>query len=132
MSVSPRDFLSLAEFSQQSTEVIKRNAISRSYYAAFHAAERVRIARKLDLPDIKSGSHLKLCVALERSGEESLAAIGADLNRQRLVRLEADYDLEKTIGFNVAKRNTDKNKELFDQLSSKLGSSEDVSESYGS
>jgi uncharacterized protein (UPF0332 family) len=121
MSVRPSDFLSLSEFSQESTEIQKRNAISRSYYAAYHMAEKVRITRSLELPDIpRAGLHKKLCVALQKSGDDTLASIGADLNRQRRTRHEADYAIEKTIGYNVAKRQTDKNKTLFERLSKYL------------
>jgi len=118
MSVTPSDFLALIEFSQESQEIQKRNAISRSYYAAYHAAEKVRIALQLELPDIKkAGMHLKLCVSLLKSGNKQLALLGAELNRQRTSRHDADYELDKTIGFRVATRETNKNKELFEQLS---------------
>lgn len=131
MSVIPSDFLSLADFSQESTEIQKRNAISRSYYAAYHVAEMVRILDRLSLPDISGGIHKKLCYALQQSDNEELKIAGYDLNRQRIARAKADYNLAETIGFRVAERETKKNINLFDRLTRYLESLKEQGRSAG-
>lgn len=125
MPILPSDFLELTEFSCDSSEIQKRNAVSRSYYGVYHIAEQIRIYENLELPNIRgAGIHKRLCIAFAESGNQHLVAFSGKLDRQRLQRKRADYDLTGTMGYREAHRETEKNKTLFTKLSEYLQSSE--------
>ncbi len=70
------------------SEAVRRTAINRAYYAAYHAAARFVRARGLLAT---KHSHRAVWSVLARSEDRTVASIGArgDLLRQR--RQEADY-----------------------------------------
>lgn len=117
MPVCPEDFFAVAELSDAAREIQRRNAISRSYYAVFHEASAYREALGLTLPSgNNAGVHKKLCLAFQVSTDLELRAIGDNMDRQRLRRKRADYDLSGTIGLREATRAVAANKSLFAQL----------------
>ena len=94
--MTPRDFLSLGE------ELIEgdagahwRTAISRAYYAAFHAARLFMQRCRFVVPDA-GGAHRYLGHRLANSGHDGVAEAGKDLEDLRDRRNEADYDLWRT------------------------------------
>lgn len=97
MSVGPDDLLAFAkELSERSDEVARRAAISRAYYAGFHAAVSV-----FGPPSVASSAHsaiieeaereVRLCFGAQRRHATELARA---LKRCRKHRRTADYNLE--------------------------------------
>jgi uncharacterized protein (UPF0332 family) len=121
MAVLPEDFLLLSECSESDHEIRKREIISRSYYAAYHAAELLRHLLNMPLPDVaKAGMHKKLCLAYQQAKDLQLQVIGNQLNRQRLKRHRADYELSQTVGYEEAHREAQKNIRLFNLIKQML------------
>ena len=76
-----------------STEARRRSAISRAYYAAFHAA-RLHLRDKDHDPNIPADArvHTYGRTQFRESHNRARRRIGENLNRLRLDRNKADYD----------------------------------------
>ncbi|EHH1259593.1 TPA: HEPN domain-containing protein [Vibrio alginolyticus] len=104
MSVKPEDFLqeSKSIFSNASTEIQYRCAISRSYYAMYH-----KVLSILDQPPRsypRLGDHASLIEYLKSDAEldeslpfNKLKGLSYMLRQERAKRNEADYDLEDNV-----------------------------------
>ena len=82
------DFLDLAESlaSQPSNEAAARSAISRAYYAAFHAGRDYLVRAKIPI-DRSCNTHVQVQDELQKS-----EAIGQVVKRLHVWRKYADYD----------------------------------------
>jgi hypothetical protein len=106
MSVSPHDICQVAdELSKGTNEAAWRSALSRAYYAAYHACDHWH--SQMPVPGSvggEGGSHQKLCNQLRYSapGSPDVAArksrtLGAQLDALRVRRKVADYQLEQQV-----------------------------------
>ena len=92
------DFLKLAEGllrdpnSLGPAEASLRSAISRAYYAAFHAALRLECAKGGYASGGYGTDHVTLPRHLQASTDVARRQVGVDLDRLRLNRRQADYD----------------------------------------
>jgi hypothetical protein len=111
--IQPRDFLKQAEHLLASgSEVDRRSAVSRSYYAAYHVAKTL-IAEKCGVVLSKTAdSHQTVQRCLMNSQQTQLRAAGSRLESLRLERNCADYNLADsrfeipdTAGFDVESAN---------------------------
>jgi uncharacterized protein (UPF0332 family) len=100
MSVTYSDFIEFAKKLTLSDELSRRSAISRSYYGCYHAA--VIFSRLRDVAVMpsnqKGGVHQKLIAALQANTDEKIRAAGDQLQRMKLKRNRADYELDGTVG----------------------------------
>jgi len=69
-----------------------RSSISRAYYAAFHFSRGTVEALELEQP-ADTGSHKRIILALKRSGDKELSALGRKLEALKVIRESADYDI---------------------------------------
>lgn len=85
------DFLSLAEMLRSSKgDAERRTAVSRAYYAAFHAARRYMKANHPEVELPREGeAHARVWTEVEKHDQKA----GADGFRLRKQRNWADYDL---------------------------------------
>ena len=74
------------------SEVERRVAVSRSYYAAYHKCRP--IAERQGIFADSGGSHAEVIDALTRSRETNLRSMGYRLNQCRQLRVKADYHIE--------------------------------------
>jgi uncharacterized protein (UPF0332 family) len=107
MSIKPRDLLSIArQQAVQETEIWRRSAISRAYYAAYHRCRLWELA--LPAPGSNAGPaggiHQDLINRLSNPAPEcgpELAArsraCGAQLRAQRQRRVDADYEIDAEV-----------------------------------
>ena len=75
------------------TEVDRRNAASRAYYAAYHRC--LPIGRSIGLsaaPD--RGVHRQLVDTLTESSDPKMKSVGYRLDQCRKLRVQADYEIE--------------------------------------
>ena len=86
-----RDGAQEAETNTGDSEVERRVAASRTYYAALHRCRPVAQAQGIfaDIP----GSHAQVIDALTRSRDPKLKSIGWQLEECRKKRVKADYHL---------------------------------------
>lgn len=70
----------------------RRNAVSRLYYATFHAV-RIRLALNVSGPE----AHEKVIRSMMESKDVHRARLGGRLNALRKLRNHADYELHKTV-----------------------------------
>lgn len=92
MAVTPGDLLGLADvLSRELTEVAWRASISRSYYAAHHAARGKLEDRYGDLGAVNA--HHRVCKAYRDATRTHLQRLGEQLRRLQLMREDADYVL---------------------------------------
>jgi uncharacterized protein (UPF0332 family) len=95
--MNERDFLTLAQsLVGQPTEVAWRTAVSRAYYGAFHVARRLLEDLRFGVPHADR-AHGYLWLRLSNCGDPTVQRAGADLNRLRRLRNEADYDLGRPL-----------------------------------
>jgi uncharacterized protein (UPF0332 family) len=88
----PQDFLRLAvQLAASSTEAEWRTAVSRAYYAAFHAARRLLEDLRFTVPRADA-AHQYLIFRLNNCGEPSIQREAKVLDRLRQLRNRADYD----------------------------------------
>jgi uncharacterized protein (UPF0332 family) len=73
-----------------------RSAVSRAYYAAFHAARALLHQCGFAVPKAEQ-AHAYLWLRLSNCGHPDLANAGAELNDLRSQRNWADYDLGRTL-----------------------------------
>jgi uncharacterized protein (UPF0332 family) len=87
-----RDLLPLAaRLAAGTSEADWRTAVSRAYYAAFHAARRLLADLNFTVPRADR-AHQYLVFRLSNSGEAAVEQAGRDLETLRRLRNRADYD----------------------------------------
>jgi uncharacterized protein (UPF0332 family) len=92
--MNPIDFLSLADrLSADSSQACQRSALSRAYYAAFHAAKELIESCGLRFPSTNE-AHAKLPMCLAQSGDHELKVVEVKLRSLRQHRNGADYELD--------------------------------------
>jgi uncharacterized protein (UPF0332 family) len=88
----PDDYIALAvRLAAGTMEAEWRTAVSRAYYAAFHAARRLLLDLKFAAPR-SDVAHAYLYHRLNNCGELSIRQAALDLNDLRQLRNRADYD----------------------------------------
>jgi len=93
------DFLRLAQELSTQTDAAYwrdarlRSAISRAYYAAYHHARVYLEARGEYHPGKDDPKHLYVCEQFSKSPDDARRRIGIALNRLRLDRTDADYEI---------------------------------------
>ena len=93
MAVTPTQLREGAQKAQiVGSEVERRVATSRSYYAAYHRCRP--IAESQGMFTDSGGSHAEVIEALARSRETQLKSIGYRLKQCRDLRVKADYHIE--------------------------------------
>jgi uncharacterized protein (UPF0332 family) len=93
--VTGRDFLAVAtQLAAGNTEAEWRSAISRAYYAAFHAARELLEGLRFAVPRADR-AHIYLSRRLANCGHAKTQEAGADLNALRGDTNQADYDLHR-------------------------------------
>ena len=92
-----RDFLATARrLCAGADESDWRSAVSRAYYAAFHAARDLLSDLGFRVP--RAGqAHAYLWLRLSNCGDPQVQLAGSDLNRLRRERNRSDYDIEQTL-----------------------------------
>jgi hypothetical protein len=91
--MDPKDFLSLAkELRKRNDPAAFRSAISRAYYYAFVSARKF-VGRYVTV-STKVEAHRVLPQALKDSGDAGIRDIADQLEKLRVHRNEADYDVE--------------------------------------
>lgn len=89
------DFLPLAaRLASSATEAEWRTAVSRAYYAAFHAVRELFRALGFQVPQADR-AHAYLAFRLQNCGHPTLQQAGVELNELRQFRNMADYDLTR-------------------------------------
>jgi uncharacterized protein (UPF0332 family) len=92
--MNARDFLNVAyELLEGNHEAHWRTAVSRAYYAAFHAARDLLVQCGFTVPR-EERAHTHLRMRLMNSGHPDVAQAGTWLNDLRSDRNYADYDFE--------------------------------------
>jgi uncharacterized protein (UPF0332 family) len=95
--ISPEDFFVQAEtLAAQGDETAWRSAVSRGYYAAFHAARRLLRDLGFRVPGGPQ-AHAYLSQRLSNSGHPETAGAGSDLLHLRGRRAVADYDIHLSL-----------------------------------
>lgn len=95
MAVTPDDLLQAAtDMGQGDSEVHWRNSASRAYYAAYHRCRQMAVAERLEVQEGGS-QHVALATALERGPNAPIRRIGYILDSCRLLRNQADYDIDQ-------------------------------------
>jgi uncharacterized protein (UPF0332 family) len=90
--IKPEEYQTLAEiWITSGSEAEWRSAVSRAYYAAFHAARQLLVALGFRVPRA-SQAHAYLWMRLSNCGDPVIQIAGADLNNLQSGRNEADYD----------------------------------------
>jgi len=93
MSVTPRELLQLAiERCRSPQPVRRRAAISRGYYAAFHAGAQLVARLGIRISKGPAG-HGELRARFLNSGDSELVRIGSQLSDLHSKRIAADYKL---------------------------------------
>ena len=118
--VSPEALLALAaELVASQDEVKWRCAMSRAYYAVFHAA-RTEL-RKLGFATRQSDqAHVAISRRWSHCGHSSLSEIGDYLSELRTNRNLADYDLDRSFGHFRAQSGVTKANQILGILRSNL------------
>ncbi|HEY8506037.1 MAG TPA: HEPN domain-containing protein [Gemmataceae bacterium] len=94
--MNERDFLALASrLAAGSAEAEWRTAVSRAYYAAFHAARRLLSELGFRVPRADR-AHSYLFLRLQNCGEPAVQQAGIALTHLRQTRNHADYDLHRS------------------------------------
>jgi uncharacterized protein (UPF0332 family) len=97
MAITEHDFLtSSKKLAAMPGEADWRSAISRAYYAAFHAARRLLTDLSFTVPRADR-AHGYLMLRLQNCGVPVIQKAGADLSTFRGKRNVADYDIHHTI-----------------------------------
>src|SRR5262245_21425031 len=96
--ISPDEFLVQAErWIQDPGEVDWRSAVSRAYYAAFHAARDLLRELGFQVPRAAI-AHSYLVLRLSNCGDPDLQRAGSELQDLQRERNLADYDIHLTTG----------------------------------
>ena len=89
MAINHLEFLDFAKSLPEQGEINLRNAISRAFYAAFHACNLKYSTSAAE----DGGSHAKLISTLKKSNNSNDIAIGFILAQLKGLRVMADYHL---------------------------------------
>jgi uncharacterized protein (UPF0332 family) len=93
--MNPRAFLNLADdLATGPDESYWRSAVSRGYYACFHAARQLLIQCGFVAPHA-DGTHTYVSWRLSNCGNPLIVQAGQKLNALRQDRNRADYDLDQ-------------------------------------
>lgn len=94
MDMEGRDFLTVAKkLCASGDEAERRTAVSRAYYALFNHVKRSLETK--GVPVLKNAdAHPQLSRLLNNSTSEKAKIVAANLNSLRVVRNDADYDLQ--------------------------------------
>jgi len=91
------NYLQLArQLGQTQDEAAQRTAISRAYYAAFHAADEILKVKDITL-DSSRPPHERVWSIYVKSPNRQCIVIGNEGFRLRNARVDADYKSDKTI-----------------------------------
>lgn len=102
--MSPREFLTLAlELQTHTSEAAWRTAVSRAYYAAFHAARRLLKSWGFQIGQADH-AHVGVTRRLAIAGIPKLDTVARELAELRSKRNAADYDLDRLVSLHFAKR----------------------------
>jgi uncharacterized protein (UPF0332 family) len=102
MAITERDLLTTSQrLAGMRDEAAWRSAISRAYYAAFHAARRLLTDLGFIVPRADR-AHGYLTLRLQNCGTSAIQKAGADLSTFRGKRNVADYDIHNTIAAALA------------------------------
>ncbi|HFD80455.1 MAG TPA: hypothetical protein ENK05_08725 [Gammaproteobacteria bacterium] len=97
MPILPRDLLECATaLIKENGETFQRAAVSRAYYACYHAA--LPVAERLAPVDVNGGLHKKLYETFIKERELSYKSVGYMLRQSHSDRIRADYHLQEEIG----------------------------------
>ena len=95
--ITPRDFLHVArELVQRTSEAHWRSAVSRAYYAAFHAGRLLLADLGFRVPQADR-AHSSGWLRLANCGDPATQSFARDLNALRGRRNQADYDLRLSV-----------------------------------
>ena len=86
---------SACEISSGNREIDYRNAISRTYYAAYHSCEQWRRDNQLEIAAAGT-THDKLIITFIDNSNKEVKGIGNRLNQLKAKRHLADYNLKAT------------------------------------
>jgi uncharacterized protein (UPF0332 family) len=102
--MDPRDFLTLAKSLQSGkAEAEWRTAISRSYYAGFHAARQLLLGWGFQIGRTDQ-AHVGITRRLAAASVVELATASRELSDLRSKRNAADYDLDRVCRTELATR----------------------------
>ncbi len=100
--MTPRDILDVADtLITGIKEGEWRSAVSRAYYAAFHAARRLLAGCGFTVPQAEQ-AHGYVWLRLSNSGHPDVVDAGKDLAHLRTMRNWADYDLDQPMDHSAA------------------------------
>jgi len=117
MPVTPLKFLEFSEGLLESKEEINiRNAMSRSYYASYHAGQP--IGKKFALyADVEGGSHAQFISRFTEHSDVSVRKVGFVLRSCLSDRRIADYELDMDLSIDDALLAISQNKRVIGLLS---------------
>lgn len=94
MPITNQDFIQAAReiLSSGKSEIDFRNATSRAYYAAYHAATKFKSRAPQERG--RGGIHSQLIDDLKRNQDKRIKQVGYLLNQCRVERTDADYGLD--------------------------------------
>jgi len=113
MPIDKQEFLQFAKSLPEDTEIQIRNAVSRAYYAAFHACLEVY---NID-GSAEGGVHAKLISGLKASVDINDRKIGYVLEQLTGLRTVADYHLSATISIQDKETSIKQTEKLLEVLS---------------
>jgi uncharacterized protein (UPF0332 family) len=89
--MTPRDLINLAnDLCEDEREVAWRTAVSRAYYAVFHAAAQLLDQAGFEVPSSEQ-AHAYLWLRLHNCGQPDVQAAGIEMKELRAKRNQADY-----------------------------------------
>ena len=115
MSICSDDLMGLAEdLLDSGTEASDRSAVSRSYYALLHEASDRSKAMGLTART-GSGSHANVISGYRTAGGR-LSYIGREIQKRKIMRNVADYDIHLLVDGPEARTHVEACKSLIDDL----------------
>lgn len=117
MPVDKQAFLQFAKSLPEDTEIQIRNAVSRAYYAAYHACLEVY---KMD-SSAEGGVHAKLISSLTKSSDATDRAIGYKLKQLKGLRIISDYHLSATVSVQDKETSVKQTEKLIEALPKSIG-----------
>ncbi|WP_075322416.1 hypothetical protein [Acidithiobacillus albertensis] len=121
MAVVPIDFLNFSTsiLNNNSSEIIRRNAISRSYYAVYTNA--INLKNKFGLPTYSDHrSHSALQTALKNHSDRRLKLLSARIKIAHSKRIICDYKLDENVTMSDARQSLVFNQKIFNDITSML------------
>ncbi len=114
--MTPRQFLVVAEdLFEGDTEAHWRSAVSRAYYASFHAGRHLLEKCGFRTPESERG-HRHVSDRLSNSGHDGIRAAGVSLDTLRGFRNLADYNLSAVFSRLTADRQIEAAKAIIEAL----------------